>query len=212
MGVVPKRSRLAQERSRDTRRAILRAALELWAQRGYENGFERMTTEEIAARAGVSKATFYLHFARKEDILLHTGWITAGVVYEDALAEVAAGRELDVAVDRMMNRLGRRVQRVPRAALRRILDAQMSMPRASAIEGEAFGLEQAFLALLQPALEAGQLPERVSVTALATMLKAITIDAIWQWSADDSDQLPVVLRQRAAVVLVGARHTLDAVR
>ncbi|WP_248814665.1 TetR/AcrR family transcriptional regulator [Frankia sp. AgPm24] len=210
--MVPKRSRLAQERSRDTRRAILRAALELWAQRGYENGFERMTTEEIAARAGVSKATFYLHFARKEDILLHTGWITAGVVYEDALAEVAAGRELDVAVDRMMNRLGRRVQRVPRAALRRILDAQMSMPRASAIEGEAFGLEQAFLALLQPALEAGQLPERVSVTALATMLKAITIDAIWQWSADDSDQLPVVLRQRAAVVLVGARHTLDAVR
>ncbi|MCM3886202.1 TetR/AcrR family transcriptional regulator [Frankia sp. R82] len=212
MGAVPKRSQLAQERSRDTRRAILRAALELWAQRGYEDGFERTTAEEIATRAGVSKATFYLHFARKEDILLHTGWITAGVVYEDALAEVAAGRELDAAVDRMMNRLGRRVQRVPRAALRRILDAQMSMPRGSAIEGESFGLEQAFLALLQPALEAGQLPERVSVTALATMLKAITIDAIWQWSADGSDQLPVVLRQRAALVLVGARHVPDAVR
>ncbi|MCK9875334.1 MULTISPECIES: TetR/AcrR family transcriptional regulator [Frankia] len=212
MGAVPKRSQLAQERSRDTRRAILRAALELWAQRGYENGFERTTAEEIATRAGISKATFYLHFARKEDILLHTGWITAGVVYEDALAEIAAGRELDAAVDRMMNRLGRRVQRVPRAALRRILDAQMSMPRGSAIEGESFGLEQAFLALLQPALEAGQLPERVSITALATMLKAITIDAIWQWSEDGSDQLSVVLRQRAALVIVGARNIPDAVR
>lgn len=33
-----KRSLLAQERSRDTRQAIIRAALELWSERGYGEG------------------------------------------------------------------------------------------------------------------------------------------------------------------------------
>jgi tetracycline repressor-like protein len=81
----PKRSLLAQGRSRDTRQAIIKAALELWAERGYGTGIDDTTAEEIAARAGVAKATFYFHFARKDDILLETGWLTARVFYEDAL-------------------------------------------------------------------------------------------------------------------------------
>ncbi len=66
----PKRSLLAQGRSRDTRQAIIKAALELWSERGYDTGIDDTTAEEIAARAGVAKATFYFHFARKDDILL----------------------------------------------------------------------------------------------------------------------------------------------
>jgi len=54
-----KRSLLAQERSRDTRQAIIRAALELWRERGYAAGADDPTAEEIAERAGISKATFY---------------------------------------------------------------------------------------------------------------------------------------------------------
>nr|MDT0665246.1 helix-turn-helix domain-containing protein [Micromonospora sp. DSM 115978] len=67
---APRRSALLQTRSRDTRRRLIRAALELWNERGFENAFEETTAEEIARAAGVSKGTFYFHFAHKEDILL----------------------------------------------------------------------------------------------------------------------------------------------
>jgi len=86
-----KRSLLAQERSRDTRQAIIRAALELWRERGYAAGTDDPTAEEIAERAGVAKATFYLHFARKDDILLETAWVTTKVFYEDALHALLGG-------------------------------------------------------------------------------------------------------------------------
>src|SRR5205807_10188546 len=66
----PRRSALLQERSRNTRRQLVRTALALWDERGFEKGVEDTTVEEIARAAGVTKGTFYFHFAHKEDILL----------------------------------------------------------------------------------------------------------------------------------------------
>src|SRR4030042_4745259 len=37
------------------------------------NGFKNTTVDAIAAAASVSKGTFYLHFDRKEDLLLEYG-------------------------------------------------------------------------------------------------------------------------------------------
>src|ERR1700710_1277713 len=80
----PRRSALLQERSRRTRRALVKAALRLWSARGYERGIEETTVEEIAAAAGVTKGTFYFHFARKEDILRELGWGASAAVLADA--------------------------------------------------------------------------------------------------------------------------------
>lgn len=53
------------ERRRDARpKELISAALELFAQRG----FAGTRLEEVAARAGVSKATVYLYFKNKEDL------------------------------------------------------------------------------------------------------------------------------------------------
>ena len=93
----PKRSSLAQERSRETRRKLVKAALDLWSERGFETGIDSTTAEEIAARAGVAKGTFYFHFARKEQVLLEMGWLTARALYEDALGALANGRISDPA-------------------------------------------------------------------------------------------------------------------
>jgi len=48
---APKRSLLAQERSRDTRQAIIKAALALWSERGYATGIDDTTAEAICERA-----------------------------------------------------------------------------------------------------------------------------------------------------------------
>jgi AcrR family transcriptional regulator len=55
-----------QERSRRKREALLRAALEMFA----EHGYERASVESIARRAGVAVGAFYQHFTSKRQILL----------------------------------------------------------------------------------------------------------------------------------------------
>ena len=46
----PRRSILAQDRSRHTREGLIDAAFALWTERGFETGFETTTVEEIGAR------------------------------------------------------------------------------------------------------------------------------------------------------------------
>lgn len=48
-----------------TRELIIDAAALVFAAKGYENS----RIDEVAARAGTSRATFYLHFRRKSDLL-----------------------------------------------------------------------------------------------------------------------------------------------
>jgi AcrR family transcriptional regulator len=55
-----------QDRSRRKREALLQAALELFA----EHGYERASIEAIAHRAGVAVGAFYQHFTSKRQILL----------------------------------------------------------------------------------------------------------------------------------------------
>lgn len=82
-----------QDRSRRKRCALLTAALELFAERGYE----RTSVEEIAQSAGVAVGGFYQHFRSKRQVLL--------VLMDALLREIA----------RMDFRLDRRGD--PRAAL-----------------------------------------------------------------------------------------------
>lgn len=68
---------MAQSRSRDTRRKLIHAALELWDERGFEESFEATTVAEIARAAGVSKGTFYFlaHFSACADPKEYAGRI-----------------------------------------------------------------------------------------------------------------------------------------
>ena len=56
-----------QERSKKTRKNILDAAKELFA----ENGFEGTTTHLVADRIGISVGGLYAHFSNKEEIFLN---------------------------------------------------------------------------------------------------------------------------------------------
>jgi AcrR family transcriptional regulator len=66
------------------RERLLRAAAAEFAERGYAGA----SSESISRRAGMSKATFYEHFANKEDCIIALFEHAAGVVAE-AMAEAA---------------------------------------------------------------------------------------------------------------------------
>ncbi len=48
-----------------TREKLVSAAMELFAR----NGFDKTTVDEIVAKAGVAKGTFYLYFRSKDDLI-----------------------------------------------------------------------------------------------------------------------------------------------
>jgi AcrR family transcriptional regulator len=204
----PKRSLLAQGRSRDTRQAIIKAALELWAERGYGTGIDDTTAEEIAARAGVAKATFYFHFARKDDILLETGWLTARVFYEDALKALIQDGSADEVIDAVTVKLCRRVERVPRLALRRMLRAQSAAapdtPQAWH-DSEHFGFRRGFAVIFLHAQQSGDIPQTVSPERLGAMFEAQLMAAFHDWAQEQEASLLATLRERFAVLLAGAR-------
>ena len=56
---------LRDEQKRFTRQRLIDAALEVFA----ETGYAAATVEDITRAAGASRATFYLHFKRKADIV-----------------------------------------------------------------------------------------------------------------------------------------------
>jgi AcrR family transcriptional regulator len=209
-----KRSLLAQERSRDTRKAIIKAALELWAERGYASGVDETTAEEIAARAGVAKATFYLHFARKDDILLETGWVTTKVFYEDALKALLRGQPPDEVIDDVTVRLCRRVDKVPRLALQRILRAQANAfgPGKRQDDDDHFGFKRGFALIILQGQQTGELPRTVLPDSLGGMFEAMLYESLREWAYDEQADLLTMLRERFAVLLAGARGvTADAI-
>jgi len=198
---------LAQGRSRDTRQAIIKAALELWSERGYDTGIDDTTAEEIAVRAGVAKATFYLHFARKDDILLETGWLTAKVFYEDALKALLEGGPAEQVIDAITVKLCRRVERVPRLALQRMLRAQGAAGPRTIDDPDRFGFRRAFAVILLHAQQGGDLPRTVSPDSLGRMFEAQLMAVIRDWALDEDDtELLATLRERFAILLAGARN------
>jgi AcrR family transcriptional regulator len=63
---LDRRTRTARAEGRDGRAALLEAAAEVFARRGYRDS----SVDEIAERAGYSKGAVYWHFAGKDDLFL----------------------------------------------------------------------------------------------------------------------------------------------
>src|SRR5438093_12944323 len=84
MNVSDKRHRRTQaERSEATRAALVAAARELFAERGYAD----VGTEEIVRRAGVTRGALYHHFDGKDDLFR----AVYETVEEDLTARIAEG-------------------------------------------------------------------------------------------------------------------------
>jgi AcrR family transcriptional regulator len=202
----PRRSALSQERSRDTRRKLIRTALEIWNERGFETAFETTTAEEIARAAGVSKGTFYFHFAHKEDILLEMPWATAEIMIDEAEHAMGWDEATPDLVEQLMTSLARRVSRAPRAALLLVVSHWSRLMHAGAPPEGARGFRVAFEAVLRYGIERGDIPSGVDVEEVAALLQAATMDTLVAWAA--TTQTPSALRRRlcrrADIVLCGA--------
>jgi len=200
-----RRSGLQQERSRQTRQRLVRAAVELWTERGFETGIEDTTVEEIVRVAGVTKGTFYFHFARKEEILLDMGWETAAIVNEEARRCVKAERTLEESLTRMLGALTARMRSAPPAAVARSVAEFYSRPKSELAAPGRAGFGQGFEFIFARAQEVGELPSTVEPSEIAKMLQAMVMDAVLDWALSHSD-LRAALRLRSSILVAGLRE------
>lgn len=206
-GSGPRRSGLVQERSRRTRQQLVNAAVKLWTERGFDKGIEETTVEEIVQAAGVTKGTFYFHFAHKEDILLEVGWGTSEAMFKEATRALATERPVDDVLDELLTSLARRITNTPRAAVARTIAEFYRRPaRGADPTGEHYGFRRSFRAVFAHAQETGELPNVTDAHSFGEMLSSLTMGAIYAWTSDEIVDLAEALRLRAALLLAGIRE------
>jgi AcrR family transcriptional regulator len=200
----PKRSGLLQERSRRTRHELVRAALALWNERGFERGIEDTTVDEIAQAAGVTKGTFYFHFAHKEDILLEMGMETAQALMQEAELGMRHGRPATEILQGRMASLARRIERAPLAAVvRSVSELSRRAHEAPAYPVGAISFATAFAAVAAYGSERGELPADLDAEDFGAVLQAVVMDTIIRWAKSGRGSLRNALQAHAELIVSG---------
>lgn len=201
-----RRAGLTQERSRDTRRRLVRTAMRLWTERGFETGIEDTTVDEIVAAAGVTKGTFYFHFAHKEEILLELGYQTASLLYEEAARCIKAKRSIDESLRKVTNTLATSVKAAPAAAVGRAM-SEFLRPRRPGDEPLARfpSFAQALEMLFVRARDEGEVTDQVDPAEMAQIIEALYTDCLMEWSQGRLKRLNPALQRRTTIVLAGLR-------
>jgi AcrR family transcriptional regulator len=194
------RSLLASERSRDTRRKLVRAAVRLWSEKGYDD----TTVEEVCAAAGVGRSTYYLHFESKERLLVELTLATASGVAADVETARQTG-SLDEQLGRFVDGLVRRMEQVPKT----LAVAVMRYNAAGAVTPsttDAVLFEDILAAVLTDAQRRGEIRADVDAVEIGGVLGGATMDALHRWAGDRSRlSLRESLDLRIELVLTGIR-------
>jgi AcrR family transcriptional regulator len=197
-----RRSILAQDRSRRTRDALMDAATALWNERGSQAGYDATTIEDIVRAAGVTKGTFYFHFASKIDILLQINAATEASMAQEAIHAMEAGNVLDVALQRAAVVLADESQQRPRAAFALIL---REYHRDPALMRERSSFRQLLPKLFEEARTRGELPPCVDAEQIAALAAAVIYSACEAWADGRSPGLLDDLQYGLRVLLAGVR-------
>jgi len=198
------RAKLAQDRSFATRKKILQAALSLWSVRGFVEGYEASTVEEIAAHAKTSRATVYYYFKKKEDILRELGTVTANDICDYAQLVVKTSKSVDDMLDDVVSELARKLTSYDPVAMRLVVQLTMNDHEAIVRDRDT-GVMRAFSLVIEHAQRAGTLQTPLSPLELADILAGLCTSCCMRWSRALESDLKTSLRKMVVFALAGAR-------
>lgn len=195
-----RRTLLRQERSVNTRRAIMRAAAVLWSEKGYSE----TTVEDLCTAAGVGRSTYYLHFESKDRLLVEFALATASAVSSDVDDAVGRGSfedELEAFVEGLTSRM----ERTPRS-LAVVVMRQVALNSVAARElgRDEILFDDVLTRIIQYGQQQGKVRADVVPGDVGEIMSGMVLDALQRWAAGDATQtLRASLDLRIALVLEG---------
>lgn len=183
---------MMQNRTLRTRARLLDAAMELFEAHGYE----ATTTQQIAARAGVSQMTFFRHFPTKESVLVSDP-------YDPLIAELVAAQPPELPLMRRIHdgfalALGSIDAAEGASARRRVMIASQVPSLRGALMASTHETETAIVTAL---ISGGADPLQARVATSAVLAAMGT--ALMAWGASAADTTLVEIVSEALAVLVG---------
>ncbi|OLT12134.1 TetR family transcriptional regulator [Actinomadura sp. CNU-125] len=179
-----RRTNLAQARSRETKQALLRAAIALWRTKG----FAETTVADICRAAAVSKALFYFYFPRKEDALLEAGFLSTRDARQKWRELVAEPYDLFEVIAAVLSALERTMRRTPADLIvQTALEGYRAEHRELA-EGRApehHATRFLFLELLERARSDGKVPPGMDVLHVARVAQSLLETGTRHWAAGE---------------------------
>jgi AcrR family transcriptional regulator len=203
-------ARTQAERSAATQQALIEAARRLWGERGYAE----VSTPEIAEAAGVTRGAMYHQYADKAALFRAVIEAVDIEILERLQASVAAAQP-ETPVDTMHAMTGAwlDIAREPEIRQLMLLDAPSVIGWREYREMSQNNSVEAAEALLQAAVEVGQLrPQPLRPLALV-LLGALEEAAMYVAGAEDADQageeVRVVLRDLIDGLMIGNARPPD---
>lgn len=190
----------------DQRRRILRAAAALVAKRGYQD----TTTELIVRRAKVGYATFYKHFADKEECLLalfDEAWGRTEVAINEAYEEQPGAWPQKAAA--ALRTLFELIVADPLLAKACLVETLSAGPTAVARYGAGL---KAFDPLLRPGRELNPRGEQLPATLEDTLAGGVLWVAYQRLIVGEAEKLPQLLPETIEFVLSPYVGEEEAVR
>jgi len=207
-GASPRKARpnRRERRRAETRDRIIRAALDLFSERGVI----ATTVEDITNAADVGKGTFFNYFPSKEDILAHLCQLQMGKIREFVAKAIGSSQSMDALLFELAVMLVDEFGRSP-ALLQSILASLFSSESARQSMAEDFVEDRKVLAELMEARQArGELRDDFTPDELALQFQRALFGATVLWSLDPEKPLPEHLKQMADILWSGikARTTI----
>jgi AcrR family transcriptional regulator len=175
----PGRGRRAENKEKN-RRAILRAALDLFARKG----FFHTTTKAISRKAGIAEGTLFNYFPTKEDLALYFfEEELAGIIEwygaQPRLKEAGLPEQLFAIVHRFLERLGPYEDFIGAVYLRALQPRSKLSPLSLPSQERNLRYLRFIRGVLAEAAAAGEIPEVGDLGAYAFALFHLAVITYW---------------------------------
>ncbi|MCC2031853.1 TetR family transcriptional regulator [Microbacterium allomyrinae] len=178
-------------RASRTHAALLRAALELFEERGYD----ATTAAAIAARAGVTEMTFFRHFASKDAVLVDDP-------YDPLIAEAVARQPVELApLAAVIAGVREAWDAVPAPAVVEVRDRLRVVSRTPSLQGALARNSTGTAEAISSALRSRATPAAEARVAAAATIGALNA-ALLEWADGDDPDLGSAI-EMALCVLTG---------
>ena len=188
-----------QRRSAEIRERLFRAAVKLFA----EKGFAETTVEDITNAADVGKGTFFNHFPSKDHVLISFSDMQLGKLQEAVNAMRGDTAPMSALLKKLSVRMTEEPARAP-DVVRAILLANLSTSsvRSTMREKHARALEL-MTQLIELGQERGEFRRDLRAQDLAQVFRQMIFGTLLMWSVYGDASLPERINTALDVLLMG---------